>query len=137
MIVADTGAILALIDTSDRHHDDVLGLYDDDPAQWILPWAILPEVDYLVGAHIGEKAQRAWLEDLATGAFQIEWGVDADVKRAQDIVRRYRSLRLGLVDAIVMSTAERLRATAIATIDLKHFGAVRLEGSPQLVPRDL
>ena len=82
MIVADTGAILALIDTSDRHHDDVLGLYDDDPAQWILPWTFLPEVDYLVGAHIGEKAQRAWLEDLATGAFQIEWGVDADVKRA-------------------------------------------------------
>jgi hypothetical protein len=45
------------------------------------------EVDYLVGAHVGAKAQEAWLDDLASGAFQIEWGSDADLARAREISR--------------------------------------------------
>jgi hypothetical protein len=49
---------------------------------------------------------------------------------------RYRSLRPGLVDAIVIATAERLKADAIATLDLRHFGAVSIKGSPRLLPRD-
>ena len=74
MIVADTGAILALVDTSDRHHKALLAVFEERPTAWILPWAILAEVDYLIGAHLGAKAQEAWLDDLASGAFQIEWG---------------------------------------------------------------
>jgi predicted nucleic acid-binding protein len=136
MIVADTGAILALVDKSDRHHGTLMALFDDEP-NWILPWAILPEVDYLVGAHLGAKAQEVWLDDLASGAFQIEWGTEADLTRAREIARRHRSLRIGLVDAVVMATAERLHAQSIATLDLRHFGAVAIGGTPRLLPRDL
>jgi hypothetical protein len=35
-----------------------------------------------------------------------------------------------------MATAERLKATAIATLDARHFGAVKLRGAPKLLPRD-
>ena len=136
MIVADTGAILALIDKSDAHHKAMMALFDQDP-DWVLPWAILAEVDYLVGAHLGAKAQEAWLDDLASGAFQIEWGSDADLTRAREITRRHRALAIGLVDAVVMATAERLRAESIATLDLRHFGAVAIRGTPHLLPRDL
>ena len=41
MIVADTGAILALVDTSDRHHKTLLAVFEERPTAWILPWAIL------------------------------------------------------------------------------------------------
>jgi hypothetical protein len=41
------------------------------------------------------------------------------------------------VDALVLAMAERLRAEAIATLDLRHFGAVRLPRSLRLLPRDL
>lgn len=137
MIVADTGAILALVDKSDRHHRTLLALFDEQPTNWILPWAILAEVDYLIGAHLGAKAQEAWLDDLASGAFQIEWGSEADLTRAREIARRHRALRLGLVDAVVMATAERLHAASIATLDLRHFGAVAIRGTPRFLPRDL
>ena len=136
MIVADTGAILALLDRGDRHHSAIRALYDDRPQDWLLPWAILPEVDYLIGAELGARAQDAFLEDLAEGAFAVEWGRHADIARADAIARKYRASNLGLVDAVVMATAERLRADSIATLDLRHFGAVKIIGSPRLLPRD-
>jgi hypothetical protein len=36
-----------------------------------------------------------------------------------------------------MAVAERRRTDVIATLDLRHFGAVTLRGRPRLVPRDL
>jgi predicted nucleic acid-binding protein len=137
LIVADTGAIVALVDADDRHHRTLRRLFEDDPDVWLLPWAILPEVDYLLGAHVGDRAEQAFVADLADGTFRVEWGGDADLERAGEIVRRYRSLRLGLVDAAVMALAERLGAEAIATLDLRHFGAVALRTRPRLLPRDL
>ncbi len=136
MIVVDTGALVALLDADEDHHAAVRAIYEDDPAAWILPWAILPEVDYLVATHLGPKAQEAFLADLSSGAFSVEWGRDEDLARAAEIQARYPALRMGLVDAIVMATTERLKAGAIATLDLRHFGAVSLSGNPKLLPRD-
>lgn len=137
MIVADTGAIYALVDSRDRHHRVLRRLFESEPDAWILPWAILPEVDYLVGTRLGSRVEEAFLEDLADGAFTVAWGDDGDVVEARRICRKHRDLRLGLVDACVMAVAERLKATAIATLDVRDFGAVTLKGSPRLYPRDL
>lgn len=136
MIVADTGAILALLDSGDRHHAAVREIYEDRPDSWLLPWAILPEVDYLVGSELGARAQEAFLADVAEGSFVVEYGRQEDVVRAHAIGRKYRALGLGLVDAVVIAIAERVRAEAIATLDLRHFGAVTIAGSPRLFPRD-
>jgi hypothetical protein len=137
MIVADTGAVLALLDADDRHHEVLRAVFEERPSQWVLPWAILPEVDYLAQAHLGLKVAEAFLTDLAAGAFVIAWGEDADLDRALELNKRYRALRLGLVDGVVMAVAERRRAEAIATLDARHFGAVSLHGKPKLIPRDL
>ena len=136
MIVADTGALIALFDRSDRHHDAVRLLYEENPDAWVLPWAILPEVDYLTATHLGPRAQDLWLADLAAGSFSVEWGRPEDLTAAERICRRHRALRIGLVDAVVVAVAERLRADAIVTLDLKHFGAVAIKGRPRLLPRD-
>jgi uncharacterized protein len=137
VIVADTGAIVALIDRSDRHHRALRDLYLQDPSAWVLPWAILPEVDYLVGAHLDARAQEAFLADLADGTFTVAWGEERDLDEAQRLSERYPKLRIGLVDAVVIATALRLKARAIATLDLRHFAAVRIQGNPRLLPRDL
>ena len=80
--------------------------------------------------------RETFLADLADGAFSVEWGRDEDLAVARRIHTRYRSLRLGLVDAVVIATAERLKAEAIATLDLRHFAAVSIKGNPRLLPRD-
>lgn len=134
MIVADTGAIVALLDRSDEHHAAIKKLFRQAPSDWVLPWAVLPEVDHLLPARAHGAGAHAFMADLATGAFQVEWGTDADLARALELNRQYAALRLGLVDGVVMATAERLEAAAIATFDRRHFGAVALRGRPALVP---
>ena len=105
VVVADTGAVLALLDRNDAHHRAMRDVYDADPDGWLLPWAILPEVDYLVGKELGEPARRVWLADLESGAFAVEWGAARDLAAARMLDDRYPSLRLGLVDAVVMAIA--------------------------------
>ena len=137
MIIADTGAIVALIDRDDQHHTVLLALFDDDPVQWLLPWAILPEVDYLVAKYVGTRAEERFVSDLSKGLFRIEWGSAEDVQRAEELDQQYRDLKLGLVDGVVMAIAERTKAASIAALDERHFGAIALRGSPRLLPRDL
>ena len=137
MIVADTGAVVALIDADDRHHAALRAAFERDPDAWVLPWAVLPEVDHIVASKLGAEAARAFRRDLAEGAFPVEWSVPADLARAAELDVRYGDLRLGLVDSVVMAIAERLGARAIATLDLRDFGAVELEGAPKLWPKDL
>jgi uncharacterized protein len=136
VIVADTGAVVALIDADDRHHRAIRELFEANPARWVIPWATLPEIDYLLSTRVGTRAQDAFLSDLADGAFAVEWGRPEDLERARALHAKYRALRLGLVDGAVIAVAERLRAKAIATLDVRHFGAVAIRGRPKLLPRD-
>jgi uncharacterized protein len=136
VIVADTGAMVALIDEDDAHHATIRALWQRDPYAWVLPWAILAEVDYLLLKHVGPRAERLFVQDVADGRFFVEWHNARDLARARELNDRYAALELGLVDAVVMACAERLRARAIATLDLHDFGAVELAGAPRLLPRD-
>jgi hypothetical protein len=137
VIVADTGAVVALLDADDRHHEALRQLFEEDPGAWVLPWAVLPEIDYLALSRLGLPVELAFLADLADGVFAVEWGDARDVARAREIARRHRALKLGLVDAVVIAVAERLGAEAIATLDLRHFSALTIRGNPRLLPRDI
>lgn len=136
MILVDTGVVLALLDVDDAWHGRVRELYERTGDRWVLPWAILPEVDYLVSRHGGAAPAMAFRRDLAEGAWFVAWGDVGDLSHAYRFLEGYGDLALGLVDAVVLAMAERLEVEAIATLDLRHFGAVRIRGSPPLLPRD-
>ena len=67
---------------------------------------------------------------LTEGRFTVAWGCDEDLRRAGAVCSRYARLQMGWVDAMVMACAVRLQADAIATLDLRHFGAVAVPGRP-------
>ena len=148
MIVADTGAILALLDADEEHHTILREIFEQQRRAWLLPWAILPEADYLalrspqtkatVVAGLGRSPDPGFFAtSVNRAAFLVDWGVAADLQRARELDRRYRSLQLGLVDTVVMAVAERRRADAIVTLDERHFAAVKLRRHLKLLPRDL
>lgn len=80
---------------------------------------------YLLGTRLGAEAELRFLGDLAYGAFAIEPVAAGDWLRVAELVWRYRDLPLGTVDASVVATAERLGATAVATLDRRHFAVVQ------------
>lgn len=137
MIVADSGAVIALVNRDDPNHAILRDAFEARPEDWLLPWAVLPEVDYLLSKRLGRDTARAFRADVAQGLYSVEWSGSADLRRAREIETRYADLRLGLVDTVVMAVAERVEARAIATLDLRDFAAVELAGQPLLWPRDL
>jgi len=136
VIIADAGGVLALLDADDRHHEAVLAAFEADGARWVLPWAILPEVDYLATKYLGAEVALAFGQDVASGAFRVEGYLAEDMKKAVALQRTYFALGLGVVDSIVLAMAIRHRASAIVTLDERHFRAVALKTRPRLIPFD-
>lgn len=74
---------------------------------------------------MGPEAETAFLGDLSSGEFLAEHPTQADWMRVIDLVWTYRDWPLGTVDASIVAAAERLGVASIATLDHRHFGAVR------------
>jgi predicted nucleic acid-binding protein len=138
VIVVDTSAILAFMNSADEYHAEVtewLEAEEDDLATTPL---ILAEVDHLVASRGGRAASSALRADLAAGAYLIEWWPGA-IRVAVEVAERYADSGLGLADASLVALAQRLQTIDIATLDERHFRAVRpLVGgdSFRLIPRD-
>jgi uncharacterized protein len=135
MIVADTGAVLALLDAAHPRHADLLHLWQQDPAAWLLPSPILPEIDYLARRILGARVARLFLDDVVSGAFAIEFADRDIVRRAAALDAQHADLEAGFVDCAVAAVGERINAAAIATLDERHFAV--LAGGTPLYPRDL
>jgi predicted nucleic acid-binding protein len=137
-LIADSGGIYGLYDASDRNHAALEAAFDVEPGAVIIPSAILGEIDYLLRAKLGMKAALHFLSDLTGGVFALEPFTAADLVRCLKVLEDHHDLNLGLCDAAVMATAERLGVSRILTVDERHFRAVRnSKGLPfTLLPAD-
>ena len=124
-IVADTGAIYALADTSDVWHARILQWWRREPRAVTLPVVVIPEVTSLLATRIGPAAEEAFVRSLAEGELPMEPLEADDVIRAAALLHEYADVPLGFVDAAVIATAERLGARELLTTDRRHFGVVR------------
>jgi predicted nucleic acid-binding protein len=124
-VVADTGAIYALIDASDDWHAPVAAWWERQGNDVVLPVSILAEVSFLLQTRIGAAAEEAFVRAIADGELVVESLDDEDYPRIADIMRTYRDFPLGFVDASVVATAERLETRDVLTTDRRHFSAVR------------
>lgn len=90
-----------------------------------MPELVITEVSYLLGTRVGVDAEVRFIGDVAAGRLLPEPVAAGDWLRIAELVARYRDLPLGTVDASVVTAAERLNVTDIATLDRRHFTVVR------------
>ena len=91
----------------------------------VVPASVLVELDYWLRT-LGElTVWRTFVEDLAQGAYRLVQLDEPDMARAAELEAQYADLDLGLVDASVIVTCERLGETKVATLDRRHFSIVR------------
>jgi uncharacterized protein len=127
--------LYAYVDRDDRHHVASLELLETHPGPLVVPTLVITEVVYLLGSRLGVDAEVRFLGDLAAGNLIPEPVAAADWLRIAELVARYRDLPLGTVDASVISAADRLGATQVATLDRRHLSVVRpRSGSFELLP---
>lgn len=99
---------------------------------------VLAELDYLLATRVSAKAQRALLDEVGRGAYQLETFDAADVRRAGQILSQFEDLDVGLADASIVVLAERHGIDQILTLDERHFRTLRAgDGKPfRLLPAD-
>ena len=124
-LLVDSGTLIAAIDPREPQHDQCRQLLEAYEGRLIAPQLVLAEVVYFVGRRLSAEIEVRFLGSLAAGEIEAEPVRPADWLRIADLVARYHDLPLGTVDASVVAAAERLGATAIATLDRRDFGAVR------------
>jgi uncharacterized protein len=136
--VADSGAIYGLYNRRDRHRRALRAAISSEPGAILLPAAILSEIDYLITAKLGVQAELDFFDDILEGAFTLEPFTLVDLRRSRELIAQYSTLNLGLADAAVIATAERLGTRRILTVDERHFRVVRAsDGKPfTLLPAD-
>jgi predicted nucleic acid-binding protein len=88
---------------------------------------ILAELDHLVSRQGGASAAKALRDDFKRGAYQLEWWPSA-LRETIDVAERWASMELGLADASLVALAARVKTLEIATLDERHFRAVRPMG---------
>ncbi len=138
MIVVDTSAILAYMNSADTVHAEVSAWLEGEQDDLITTPLIVAEADHLVGARGGSNALSALRADFAAGAYLIDWWPEA-IGTAVRVAERYADAAVGLADASLVALAERQETLSIATLDERHFRAVApLAGGDafQLLPRD-
>ena len=124
MIVVDTSVILAYMNSADEHHERVRNWLLEADDDLVTTPLIVAEADHLVATRGGRAAASALRADLAAGAYVVDWWPQA-ITTAVRVADRYADMPLGLADASLVALAERHETVDVATLDERHFRAVR------------
>lgn len=137
-LIADSGGLYALYDSRDRNHRAVREVVRAEDGPIIVPVAILAELDYLLRVKLGIAAEIRLLKGIVQGSLTLEEFTVQDAARCGELIGQYHDLDLGLADASVIATAERLELYRVLTVDERDFRAVRTKrGTPLvLLPSD-
>jgi hypothetical protein len=121
----DTGVLYALADRRDAWHRRCAAFVEDFPGRLVVPSTVIPETCHLLGAHLGPRAEMAFVRSLAEGELSVAHFTAQDLSRCVALLETYRDARIGFVDASVAALAERLRIARILTTDRRHFSLFR------------
>jgi predicted nucleic acid-binding protein len=124
-LICDTGPVLAALDENDPDHAACAALLVEADEDLVVPTLVMAEIDYWCHERLTGDVWLAFLDDVVAGVYRIEHPSAADFVRCQELQRQYFDLRLGVVDASVMSLAERLGEPKVATLDHRHFSVIR------------
>ena len=127
----DTGVLYALADRKDAWHRRCADFIEEHKGRLLVPSTVIPETCYLMGTHLGRRAELTFVKALADGELTVVHFTPADLVRCVTLLKTYGDAAIGFVDASVAAIAERLKITTILTTDRRHFSIIRgNDGNP-------
>jgi uncharacterized protein len=125
----DTGAILALLDRTDRWHDACVTAFRRLRLPLLTSEAVLTEVFHLVG-DTRRAIEAAW-KFVRSGALIVATIEDEEMSHLQALMSRYWDRPMDFADATLVYLAKRESLSVILTVDQADFATYRIEGKRQ------
>jgi hypothetical protein len=122
----DTGAILALLDRTDRWHRICVDAFAQLRLPLVTSEAVLTELFHLVGDNRHEM-ESAW-RLVRSGAIVLAAIEDAELPHLQALMSRYADRPMDFADATLVYLARREGLSTIFTVDRADFDTYRIEG---------
>jgi predicted nucleic acid-binding protein len=124
--LADTGALLALLDRSDRWHNDCRRAFEMLPLPLGTSVAVLAELFHLLGEN--KSALDAAWRLLHSGAVTVLVIDDSDLPGIEDLMKKYRDCPMDFADATLVHLARRESLATVFTVDHDDFETYRIAG---------
>jgi predicted nucleic acid-binding protein len=124
--IVDANVLVAAIDPREVHHTRCAAVLRRTDLDLVVPALVVTEVAYFVERRLGPAVEAAFLRGLVE--LRVEAPLPEDWPLVAAMVERYADLGLGTVDASIAVLADRLGTDLIATLDRRHFGAIRSLG---------
>lgn len=122
----DTGAILALLDRSDRWHKICVGAFQQLRLPLATSEAVLTELFHLVGDRPHEM-EASW-RLVRSGAIMLAPIENAELPDIHALMTRYADRPMDFADATLVHLAKREGLSTIFTVDQADFDTYRIEG---------
>lgn len=114
-VLLDTGGIVALLDRSERHHEQCVDIVSGLTAPLVTCEAVITESCYLLRNLRG--APQYVLENVERGVFRIPFALSPAAARVRTLLSTYASVPMDLADACLVRLAEELGTGVIISLD--------------------
>jgi predicted nucleic acid-binding protein len=129
-ILADTGALVALLDRRERFHAWAVEQSRTLRPPLCICEAVLAELCFLVAQLPGGR--KAIRQNLACGAWKLDFALEAESGRVFSLMENYSDAPMSLADACLVRMSELHERSSIFTLD-HHFRIYR-RNRRQLIP---
>jgi predicted nucleic acid-binding protein len=124
-VLVDTGVFVSAADADEPRHHQCAQLLDEHRGELVVAAPVVPETAWLLEARLGPSAEVRYLRLVTAGVLRVIDLVLADYQRCVTLIERYADLSLGMVDASIVTVAENLGITTLATLNDRDFRVVR------------
>jgi predicted nucleic acid-binding protein len=122
----DTGAILALLDRTDRWHGVCVDAFEQLRLPLVTSEAVLTELFHLVGDSRREM-EAAW-RLVRSGAIVLAAIEDSELSQIHALMSRYSDRPMDFADATLVHLAKREGLATVFTVDHADFDTYRIGG---------
>ena len=125
-LLLDTGALVSLLDRSQKHHGRFAAFFGDWQRPVVSTEAVLTEATHLLGGLPGGR--QACVDFFLSGGALMAPASRASLRRSRDLMGQYADLPMDYADATLVVLAEELGTNLVLTTDRRDFAVFRIKG---------
>ena len=113
-MLCDGGALVAIIDHSDKNHQRCLVVLSTLRSALLTTWPCFTEAMYLLGRYGGHPAQEELWGYVEDGVVTFHISSEPEQRRMRALMKKYRDTPMDIADASLVATAEVLGVARIS-----------------------